>query len=174
MISKHISQEELKMWNDFFKLNFFYSIQRWRESSGKFSSRNVFFVVIRYHLRAWTGQVQRITFVVRRKHHRRTGDPLPVWPDWEIYWTFGKFLKPLATINLSKSLTFLGNFCKGVKIFQSSSEIILGNFYRHLAIFFCSHCGPSSYTHLESTNQLSQLKGPWWRSSGQRARLLLW
>ena len=33
----------------------------------------------------------------------------------------------LATINLSKSPTFLGNFCIGVKSF-------LGNFYRHLAI----------------------------------------
>ena len=31
-------------------------------------------------------------------------------------------------------------FCKGVEIFHFSSEIILGNFYRHLAIFFWSHC----------------------------------
>ena len=29
----------------------------------------------------------------------------------------GKFLKPLATIILPKSTTFLGNFCKGVKIY---------------------------------------------------------
>ena len=35
---------------------------------------------------------------------------LSVWPDWVIYWTLGNFLKPLATINLSKSPTFLGNF----------------------------------------------------------------
>ena len=27
--------------------------------------------------------------------------------------TLGNFFKPLATINLPKSLTFLGNFCKG-------------------------------------------------------------
>ena len=40
----------------------------------------------------------------------------PVWPDWALYWTLGNFLKPLATMNLSKSPTFLGNFCKGVKI----------------------------------------------------------
>ena len=39
----------------------------------------------------------------------------PVWPDWAIYWTLGKFSKPLAAINLPKSLTFLGNFCKGVQ-----------------------------------------------------------
>ena len=50
----------------------------------------------------------------------------PVWPDWAIYWTLGNFLKPLATINLPKSPTFLGNFCKGVKIYHISSEIILG------------------------------------------------
>ena len=31
---------------------------------------------------------------------------------------FGNFLKPLATIKLPKSPTFLGNFCKGVKIFK--------------------------------------------------------
>jgi len=32
--------------------------------------------------------------------------------------------KHLATINLPKSPTFLGNFCKGVKIGHFSSEII--------------------------------------------------
>ena len=37
---------------------------------------------------------------------------------------FGPFLKPLVTINLSKSPTFLGNFCKGVKIYYFYSEII--------------------------------------------------
>ena len=58
-----------------------------------------------------------------------------MWPDWAIYWTFGKILKPLATSNLPKSPTFLGNFFHGVKIYHFSSEIILDNFYRHLAIF---------------------------------------
>ena len=43
-----------------------------------------------------------------------------------IFWTLGNFLKPLVTINLSKSLTFLGNFCKGVKIYHFSSEILFG------------------------------------------------
>ena len=37
---------------------------------------------------------------------------------------FGLLLKPLATIKLPKSPTFLGNFCKGVKIYYFSSEII--------------------------------------------------
>ena len=39
-----------------------------------------------------------------------------MWPDWAIFCTLGNFFKPLATISLAKSLTFLGNFCKGVKI----------------------------------------------------------
>ena len=47
-----------------------------------------------------------------------------VWPDWAIYWTLGKFLKPLATIYLPKSPTFLVNFCKGVKIYHFSSKLI--------------------------------------------------
>ena len=50
-------------------------------------------------------------------------------------WTLGHFLKPLATINLPKSPTFLASFCEGVKIYHFFSEIILSNFYRHLAIF---------------------------------------
>jgi len=51
---------------------------------------------------------------------------LPVSSDLAIYWTLGNFLKPLATINLPKSPTFLGNFCKGVKIYHFSSEISFG------------------------------------------------
>ena len=39
---------------------------------------------------------------------------------------FGLLLKPLATINLPRSPTFLGNFCKGVKIYPFTSEIIFG------------------------------------------------
>ena len=36
----------------------------------------------------------------------------------QFFWTLGNFLKPLATINLPKSPTFLGNFCKSVKIYH--------------------------------------------------------
>ena len=43
-----------------------------------------------------------------------------------IYWTLGKILKPLATINLPKSPTLLGNFCEGVKIYHFCSETIFG------------------------------------------------
>ena len=62
-----------------------------------------------------------------RKKELRRGELQPVWPDWAIYWTLGNFLKPLATITLSKSSTFLGNFCKGVKLYHFSLEIIFGH-----------------------------------------------
>ena len=39
---------------------------------------------------------------------------------------FGQVLKPLATINLPKYLTFLGIFCKCVKIYHFSNVIIFG------------------------------------------------
>ena len=42
---------------------------------------------------------------------------------------FGHFSKAFATIILPKSPTFLGNFCKGVKIFNFSCEIIFGQFF---------------------------------------------
>ena len=37
---------------------------------------------------------------------------------------FGQIFKAFGNNNLSKSPTFLGNFCKGVKIYHISSEII--------------------------------------------------
>ena len=46
----------------------------------------------------------------------------------------------MATIILPKSPTYLGKFCEVVKIFHFSSEILFGNFYRHLAPFYWSHC----------------------------------
>ena len=49
---------------------------------------------------------------------------------------FGQLLQPLAAINLPKSPTFLGIYCKVVKIYHFSSEIIFrqplktfGNFF---------------------------------------------
>ena len=53
-----------------------------------------------------------------------------VWPDSAIY----------STINLPKLPTYLSNFCKGVKIFHFSSEILFWQLYRHLATFYWSHC----------------------------------
>ena len=45
----------------------------------------------------------------------------------------------LATINLPKSLTFLGNFCKGVKIYHFSSEIIFWANFIDIWRFFSGH-----------------------------------
>ena len=42
------------------------------------------------------------------------------------FFNFGPLLKPLATIILPKSPTFLGNFSKVVKIYHFSSKIIFG------------------------------------------------
>ena len=50
--------------------------------------------------------------------------------------TLGNFFKPLATINLPKSLTFLGNFCKGIKIYNFSSEIIFGQLLQAFGDFY--------------------------------------
>ena len=56
-------------------------------------------------------------------------------PDLQVSWASGsvtrlgdllQLSKPVAKIILAKSLTFLGNLCKGVKICHFSSEIIFG------------------------------------------------
>ena len=69
-------------------------------------------------------------------------EPVPEQCDQigRFFCTLGNFLKPLATINLPKYPTFLGNFCKEVKINHFFSEIIFGQLYRNLAIF-SSHTG---------------------------------
>ena len=57
----------------------------------------------------------------------------PVYPDLAIYWTFGNFLKHLATINLPRSPTFLGIFVK------FSCEIIFRQLLWRFVDFFWSH-----------------------------------
>ena len=54
---------------------------------------------------------------------------------------FGQVLKPLATINLPYSPTFLGIFVKVTKSFIFPVKYFLGNFYGILAIF-SGHTGP--------------------------------
>ena len=61
----------------------------------------------------------------------------------------GNFSKPVATINLPKLHTLLGNFCKGVKMFHFS---FLGNFYRNLAIF-SGHTGRRRHFILSSSSR---------------------
>ena len=53
---------------------------------------------------------------------------LAVRPDKAIYSTLGNFLNPLETIILTKSSTFLGNFCKSVNIIHFLVKSFLGNF----------------------------------------------
>ena len=43
---------------------------------------------------------------------------------------------PLATIDLPKSPTFLGNLCKGVEIYHFSSKIIFGQVLWTFGDFF--------------------------------------
>ena len=90
-------------------------------------------------------------FKKTEKRHWRIGFDrprplLPVWPDWAIYWTLGKFLKPLATINLPKSPTFLGDFCKGAKIYHFWTTLI------DIWQFFSGHTVTSSSKNYVSTN----------------------
>ena len=47
----------------------------------------------------------------------------------------GQLFEAMGIINLPKSLTFLGNFCKGVKIFNFSSEIIFGQLLKTFGDF---------------------------------------
>ena len=69
----------------------------------------------------------------------------PVWPDWAIYWTLGNFSKPVATISLPKSPTFLGNSCKGFKILNFSSDIIFGQLLQTFGNFLLVTLASSSF-----------------------------
>ena len=57
---------------------------------------------------------------------------------------FGHFLKPLATINVPKSPTFLGIFCKCVKIFHFSCETIFWATFIDICQFSSGHTGCES------------------------------
>ena len=64
----------------------------------------------------------------------------PVWPDWAIYWTLANFSKSMATISLLKSPTFLGNFCKDVKILHFSSKHFWATFIDIWQFFLVTAC----------------------------------
>ena len=70
---------------------------------------------------------------------------------------FGYFSKPVATIIFTKSHPLNAIFLKLLKSFILLGKLFLGNFYRHLAIFYRSHwirliykldifCSPSSWS----------------------------
>ena len=69
---------------------------------------------------------------------------------------FGQLFKAFGNNYLPKSLTFLGNFWVGVKIYHFSSEIIFGQINR-LWRFFSGHIEWSSlvegYEHLDWPNR---------------------
>ena len=70
---------------------------------------------------------------------QRIARSLAVWPNWAIYCTLGNFSKPVATIIEPKLPTFFGNILKVSISFIFLIKSFLGNFYRHLAIFYKSH-----------------------------------
>ena len=82
------------------------------------------------------------------KHHSLPPGPISSYVPFhhrqcnQIYWTLGNFTKPVATISLPKSPTFLGNFCKGEKIFNVSSEIIFGQLLQTIWRFLSGHTAP--------------------------------
>ena len=93
------------------------------------------FVLFNYNLQTAVGY--KLGSSVRR--HARWSLTTTLWPffngptlqcdqiGWFI-WLWATFLKPLATKKFPKSPTFLGNFCRGIKIYHFFSAIILGNF----------------------------------------------
>ena len=52
---------------------------------------------------------------------------------------FGQLFKVCGNNYLAQIAHILGNFCKGVKIFHFSGEIIFGQFFRHFLTFYWSH-----------------------------------
>ena len=71
------------------------------------------------------------SFVVSNKNFTENQMPVTLKCD-----QIERFIGLWATFQgLPKSSTFLGNFCKGVKIYHFLVKSFSGNFYRHLAIF---------------------------------------
>ena len=77
----------------------------------------------------------------------------------KLKFTLGEFSKPVATIILPKLPTFLGNFCKGVKIFHVSCVIIFGKLLYTFATFYWSHLKLFSYYIFHSGIQIATVEG---------------
>ena len=106
-----------------FRLNFKFN----QSVVGQKNAENEWWAIIEFQSQRWcwwlVSEIFRIKYVIKNTKRTRVSR-LGEQSDWAIYWTLGNFLKPLTTINLSKSPTFLSIFCKGVKIYHFSSEII--------------------------------------------------
>ena len=69
-----------------------------------------------------------------------------VWPDWAIYGFLGNFSKPVGTIILAKlPILFGAIFVKVSKSLIFLVKSFSGNFYRHLATFYCHTGNPLTY-----------------------------
>ena len=68
--------------------------------------------------------------------------------------------KPSAAINLTKSLTFIGNFCKGVKMSNFSSEIISGQLLQTFGVFYWSHWLAASFFRTSVTVETNSFTVP--------------
>ena len=68
---------------------------------------------------------QQLTLVL--SGHDKQWNRVTVWQELVIFYTLGNLSKPLATINLPNSLTFLVNIWKGVIIINFISEIVFGH-----------------------------------------------
>ena len=86
-----------------------------------------------------------------------------MWPDWTIYWTLGNFSKSVATISLPKSPTFLGNFCKGVKILIFCGRRIFGQLLQTFGDFLLVTLFAN--TVVTKHGLFSPLPGSTWRCS---------
>ena len=126
-----------------FRLNFKFN----QSVVGKKDAENEWWAIIEFQSQRWcwwlVSEIFRIKYVIKNTKRTRVSR-LGEQSDWAIYWTLGNFLKPLTTINLSKSPTFLSIFCKGVKIYHFSSEIIFRQLLYTFGNFFWSHCSHQS------------------------------
>ena len=98
----------------------------------------------------------------------------------DFFCTLGNHSKHLATINLPKSPTFLGNFCKVVKIYHFSGKIIFGQlldiwqffsghtdyiapFVNESSNYFSSHKFEKKFGRKRESNKLDKIRNiaPW-------------
>ena len=71
---------------------------------------------------------------------------------------FGQLFQACGSTYFGQIAHIFGNFCKGVKIFHFSNGFILGNFYRHLATFYWSHCSHPLYLGICTTHTTNDIQ----------------
>ena len=119
-------------------------IQRFCHSSEKPTTGKNGLNMVKRLLLLFVQQIEGVPFVLPTTSVTRFGDFLD----------FGQLLKPLGTITLPKSCTFLGNFCKGVIIYHFSSEIIFWQLFLDIWQFFSGHTGNKHCVNCATTTAL--------------------